>query len=333
LSPPILPARTSLRHLTSERKPRIKLVRSALAWAALLAAFPAAAWAQAPPVNDNYLESLRLNEDGTRLERRDTLRDVRDTTNATVQSDIFNPPRSGGPAEKTTCGATSYGKTVWYDAYPDVNGVFRLRANGYDTVISITEFNRDTAIPSAFERAQCVNESNSSSEEFLVSVRRRRAYTIQIGGVNNAFGNLEFLFDFLADTDADGVLDDVDRCDRFAGTRSNSGCPPRLRANALIRAQPTADGIRLVSLRIDATRRSRVAVTCPGCGRQVKQARTVGFPGLRGRTFRAGSRIVIRVTRRRSIGRYIAYRILRGNFKKTERCMNPGSTRPRRRCG
>jgi hypothetical protein len=285
----------------------------------------------APPLNDNYLESLRLNEDGSRLERRDTLRDVRDTTEATVQSDIFAPPRSGGPPEPTTCGSASFGKTVWYDAYPDVNGLVRLRASGYDTVISITEFNRSTAIPSAFERRQCVNESQN--EEFLVRVRGRRAYTIQIGGVNNAFGSLEFLFDFLADTDGDGVLDDVDRCDRLDGTQANSGCPTRLRANALIRALPTASGIRLVSLRIDATRGSRVEVRCPGCGRQVKKARTVGFPRLGGRSFRAGSRIVVRVTKRGTIGKYIAYRILRGNFKKSERCMNPGSRRPRRRCG
>jgi hypothetical protein len=313
-------------------KPRLAIAFG-LALLALAPSTASASHVAGAPVNDDYLESLRLNEDGSRLERRDTLRDVRDTANASVQSDLFSPPRSGGPSEKTTCGSTSYGKTVWYDAYPDVNGVFRLRANGYDTVISITEFDRATAIPSAFERAQCVNESTSSSEEFLVSVRRRRAYTIQIGGVNDASGSLEFLFDFLADTDGDGVLDDIDRCDRLAGARSEGGCPVRLRADALIRALPTSAGIRLLSLRINATRGSRVRVICPGCGQQVKTSRTVGFPGLRGRSFRAGSQIVVRVTKRRAIGRYIAYRILRGNFKKTERCMNPGSTRPRRRCG
>ena len=58
------------------------------------------------------LDSLRLNDPGSRLERRDTLRDVRDTTNATVQSDVFSPPQSGGPAERTDCKGTSFGKTV-----------------------------------------------------------------------------------------------------------------------------------------------------------------------------------------------------------------------------
>jgi hypothetical protein len=311
-------------------------LRAAAVCAALLVAPPSVAMAShvpGAPVNDDYLESLRLNEDGGRLERRDTLRDVRDTTNASVQSDIFSPPRSGGPPEPTTCGSASYGKTVWYDLYPDVNGLVRLRASGYNAVISITEFNRSTAIPSAFERRQCANESSGPSEEFLVAVRGRRAYTVQLGGVDSAFGNLEFLFDFLADTDGDGVLDDVDRCDRVSGPRANNGCPERVRSEVLLRAQPTANGIRVLALRVNATRGARVAVSCSrGCRKQVRKARTVGFTNLRGRSLPAGTRVVIRTTKRLSIGSHVTYRILRGNFKKITRCTNPGSTRPRRRC-
>ena len=59
----------------------------------------------------------------------------------------------------------------------------------------------------------------------------------------------------------------------------------------------------------------------------------MGFGRLRGRSLRAGSKLVIRVTRRNSIGTYFSYRISRGNFKKTERCLNPGSRKPRRKCG
>ena len=102
--------------------------------AAALLALPATSYAQAAPVNDNYLDSLRLNDPGTRLERRDTLRDTQNTTNATVQSDVFSPPQSGGPPKLTTCEGASIGKTVWYDFYPDVSGLVRLRASGYDTL-------------------------------------------------------------------------------------------------------------------------------------------------------------------------------------------------------
>ena len=314
----------------------MKLFAAPLACLALLAAGSATAMA-APPTNDHYLQSLRLNEDGSRLERRDTLRDVRDTTEATVQTDVFNPgpngqPGSGGPPEPTTCQASTYGKTVWYDMYPDVNGLVRLRATGFNTVIAVVPFNRRTAVPD-FGSRQCADQSTGPAEEFLVSVRGGRAYTIQIGGVSNAFGSLEFLFDFLADTDGDGVLDADDACPRTAGTRRN-GCPVRIVADVNFRAQPTANGIRFLSFRVEATRGSRVQVSCPGCGRQVRKARTVGFPRMRGRSLRAGSKIVVRATRRRAIGSHITYRVVRGNIRgPVKRCTNPGSRRPRRRCG
>jgi hypothetical protein len=310
-------------------------VRSALAVALLaLCALPASGWAQAPPVNDHYLESLRLNDPGTRLERRDTLRDLRNTTNATVQADVFSPPQSGGPPETTGCKGTSFGKTVWYDMYPDVNGLVRLRASGYDTVFAVVPFNRRTSRPS-FGEALCSNASSSTNEEFLVQVRRGDSYSIQIGGVNDAGGALEFLFDFLADTDGDGVVDTDDGCRTLDGPARNDGCPLRLQAAVTLRAQPTANGVELLALRVTASRRSRIAVSCSrGCGRQVKRGRgTVSFPALRGVDLSAGATLDIRVTRENSFGAFTRYMIQRGNFKKIERCMNPGSTKPRRRCG
>jgi hypothetical protein len=314
----------------------MKLFAASVACLALLAAGSAPAVA-APPTNDNYLQSLRLNEDGSRLERRDTLRDVRDTTEATTQSDVFNPgpngqPGGGGPPEPTTCASSTYGKTVWYDMYPDVNGLVRLRANGFNTVIAVVPFSRSSGAPN-FGARQCADASAGPAEEFLVYVRGGRAYTIQIGGVNNAFGSLEFLFDFLADTDGDRVLDADDECPRSPGTRRN-GCPVRISAEVNFRAQPTGNGIRFVSFRVVASRGARVQVICPGCGRQVRKAGTVGFPRMRGRSLSAGSKIVVRATKRGAIGRHITYRVVRGNIRgPVNRCMNPGSRRPRRRCG
>ena len=286
------------------------------------------------PLNDDYLESLRLNEPGQPLERRDTLGDMRDTTSASVQSDLFAPPSSGGPAEPTQCQGASYGRTVWYDFYPDVNGLARIRAAGYDTVIAVVPFQRATGAPN-LGALVCSNGSSSTTEEFLVRVRRGGSYSIQLGAVGDVGGNLEFLFDFLADSDGDGVLDDVDRCKRFRGPQSRSGCPPRLKGEAVLRASPTSGGIRLVALTVAATRGSRVTVRCSrGCRRQVKRGgRAARFPALRGRQLRAGTKLTVRVTKRGAIGAYTSYRILSGNFKKVERCTNPGSSKPRRRCG
>jgi len=301
---------------------------------AALLALPATSYAQAAPVNDNYLDSLRMNDPNTRLERRDTLRDTQNTTNATVQSDVFSPPQSGGPPELTTCEGASIGKTVWYDFYPDVSGLVRLRASGYDTSFLVVPFSLSTGRPN-FARALCSNASSSTTEEFLVQVQRGDNYSVQVGGVNGAGGGLEFLFDFLADTDGDGVLDTVDRCDRLEGTARNNGCPRRPKVVTTLRAMPTATGIELVGLSVRAAKGSRIAVRCgAGCPPQVKRARsTVAFPALAGRQLRAGTSLEIRVTRPGSFGAFVRYRIVAGNFKKTEGCMNPGSRRVRQRCG
>src|SRR5437763_534953 len=89
------------------------------------------------PCNDDYINSLELNARGTHLNGTDTLKDVRNTAAATVQSDIFNPPKSGGPAEPTSCHGLSYGHTVWYDFYPDRDGTVLIRTAGYDNVITL----------------------------------------------------------------------------------------------------------------------------------------------------------------------------------------------------
>ena len=309
-----------------------------LAALGILAGGAVASHVPGAPVNDDYLQSLALNQDGTRLERTDTLKDVRDTTNASVQPDVFNPdpsgdPGSGGPAEVTTCDGSSYGKTIWYDFYPDVPGIARIRANGYDAVISVVRFDRRTAMPN-FDSRACINDSTSTQEELLTRVRAGRAYTIQLGGVNNASGQLEFLFDFLADTDGDGVLDDVDRCPKRKGRGRPSGCPRTLHADVLLRAQAIEGGIKVLRLTVTAPRKSRVAVSCTeGCKTEVKRANSkVKFRKIRDNRLPAGSKLVIRVTRKGAIGAYIAYKIRDGNFTKIERCLNPGSRKPRRRC-
>jgi hypothetical protein len=300
---------------------------------AVTCATPALAQAQGAPENDHYLQALPLNEPGTKMERTRTQKHPVDTTNGTVQADLLNPPESGGPAEPTLCRGASVGNTVWYRFYPDVRGFMRIRASGFDTFIAAMPFNPRTLLPD-LDRRLCFNQSSSTTEEAFVEVPKGGNFMLQVGGVNSAGGSLESLFDFLPDVDGDQVLDESDRCRKLPGPLPG-GCPPRLRADSTIRALPTAGGIQVLALSVRAPRRSRVAVSCSsGCPSEVKRAKsTVRFRRIRGRSLSAGSRIVIRVTRRRSIGTYIVYRIQRGNFKKIERCLNPGSRKPRKRCG
>ena len=58
----------------------------------------------------------------------------------------------------------------------------------------------------------------------------------------------------------------------------------------------------------------------------------MSFPLLRGRALPAGAVIEIFVTKTQSIGRYVRYDVVRGNFKRVDRCLRPGSHTPRKTC-
>ena len=61
-------------------------------------------------------------------------------------------------------------------------------------------------------------------------------------------------------------------------------------------------------------------------------SQTLTVKQFAGRRFRPAQKIRIYVTRKGRIGKYIQYRVKRGNFKRTERCLKPGSMKPRKRC-
>src|SRR3954465_6606173 len=114
-----------------------RLLFAAALTAAACASAPALASA-APPVNDNYLASLPVDQ----VQFTATT----DTTEATPQADLFNPnrdgqPLGGGAAEPLDCKGTVFGKTVWYDLAPRVNGGVQIRASGFQTVVAGYEWN------------------------------------------------------------------------------------------------------------------------------------------------------------------------------------------------
>lgn len=267
---------------------------------------------QAPataPANDAYLESLALNQPGTRLDGTHTLRDVRDTTLATTQADLFDPPQSGGGAEVTSCRGVSYATTVWYDLHPHADGTISVRTSGYDNVIALYRFDRDTLKPDV-DGKRCVNRGDFPSEQLVAKVKRGRSYTVQIGGVNGVGGSLEALFDYAREKLA------------------------RLAADATLTAGSTPAGIELKGLRVATSRKATVAVRCDGhCRPRSEQgAKVQKFPSLKGVRMPAGSKLQIRVTAPSSIGVHIQYNVRRGSFQKVTRCLRPGSKKPRRKC-
>lgn len=294
---------------------------------------PSAA-AAAPPLNDNYLSSLPINRRGTVLTRQ-TVKDLRDTREATVQADLFTPPAAGGGAENINCKGSFYGKTVWYDFHPDSYGTAELQSAGYDGVIAVYEFDPNTSRP--VRVVACQNDAGVTDDLF-VAVERGHSYTVQIGGVaagsGPASGDLQFTFQFFGDRDRDGVLDPLDHCPGQAGSRNESGCPPELRSTPKLVAMPTGSGIHVRSLTVSAPRGSRVALRCRRkCRlREAHAAQTVSLRSVRGRSFAAGTVFEVSVTKPRSIGNLYRYVVTRGDFRRSDRCLPPGSRRPRVRC-
>jgi hypothetical protein len=275
------------------------------------AAAPTVSVTPAAPINDNYLEALNLNEPrtankpGTPLNRTETLSDTRNTATATVQSDIFDPPSHGGPAELTGCNGVSEGKTIWYDFYPNANGLVRVRTSAtFGTVMAVVPYDPKTLLPENGQRQCAVNQPTAAGELFA-KVQAGRSYTIQLGGVDEAGGELQFLFDYLVEL-------------------------KRLQAEATLAAQPLAGGVRVVSLAVAAPHRARVEVRCTrGCRPQATTARTVRFPRLGGAVLPNGSALKIYVTAPGKIGAYIEYRVGHQSFTKIQRCLAPGSKRPK----
>jgi hypothetical protein len=318
------------------------------------AAFAPAAPA-APPPNDNYLGSFTmLGPDGRPATG---YHDLEDTTEATVQSDLFTPDRNGAPLtgggpEPAQCGPSPYGKTVWYDYLPPYAGGTEIRAAGFNTTVAVYEYDVQTA--KVVRQIACRVSSTGATNEVLALVKPTpgHALTIQVGGLVTAgvpsSGRLDFTFHYFRDTDADGVLDDEpDVCLRLPGIPP-SGCPPTLAAVPRHSWTVAGGGIRLRALTVThVAGGSRVEARCRRCGlRQVVQAGagggTVRLAKLVGRTLPAGSTLEIWVThapvpggefRNGAIGSYFRFAVRRNGLgDRVDRCLLPGSMRPRRTC-
>ena len=257
---------------------------------------------------DHYLEAVSLNEDDRGLTLR-SRGDTVDTRRATTQRDLLVPGATpSGIAEPTTCNGVSYGKTVWYDFIPHVDGDVLLQASafGFNPAIRVIRFDRRTFKPIA--QLGCATQLVSGLVQIGVKgARRNVGYSVQVGGVRSTGGVLEFDLNFR---------------------------PYRVRAKARLRIRPTPTGVQVVSLVVRPSRTARMGVRCrPGCGRHSKRGRKATFKRLAGKRLRAGSRILINVTRPDMNGTHLAIRITRGSFRDpVERCLRAGSRRTSRSC-
>ena len=262
------------------------------------AALPAAASA-APPANDNYLASTTIPSS--------PFSSVVDTTEATTQTDLFNPSAQGQPLggagpESTSCNGTPIGKTVWYDLQPRDSGGVEIKTAGYDAAVAIYEWNpADSKIT---KLVRCENTAGAT-EDVILDVKGGKAYTFQVGGVNGASGQLTFNLDYFPDADGDDVLDALDDCPTTPGIRASGGCPPSLRGKVSpsLSFANAGNGVRITRFSVDGVPKgAKVSAKGGGASQTVtaKRAGRVTLSKLAGRSARAGTSITVKITLGRS---------------------------------
>jgi len=336
------------------------------------AALPASAAAQAqitPPAGDNYLQPLFMNNgtfDHPQPFAREEIGFVADTTNYTTQSDMFNPPGSGGPSEPTNCGSP-YANTVWSVFYADRYGLMKISTAGpFDGVIGFVPFKSPTTNPAPnIDQGVCIDRLSGFEEELQAFVKPKHWYAVQVGGTGTpAGGQVQVKFDYQK--------------------------PPTLNADAVLTWKSNAAGkVTVVKLVVSAPKGAKVSVSCTHHGCAAPRAFTVKktaafrpiaavgpvakapdgvsmtaasgsgsvsaipasdgaatfkagpqahaakkFTLLKGKGLKGGSSLIIRVSKSGYIGKYFKYPVTKkGVSSKTISCTNPGSSTPRKKCG
>jgi hypothetical protein len=246
-----------------------------------------------PPANDNFLDSDNLNVPGRPLATVNTLSSSVDTSGATLQENLLRPCGEvlcgTGPAEQSTCQGVSYGKTVWYDFYPDHNGQIEIRTDGIPNVIALYRYDPSSLIPT---QVNCAEGSKYRRNELSEDVRRGVAYTVQIGGRNSAGGPLHVLFNYV--------------------DRTHLTVPPFL-TSALIQALRARGGnARLLKFRfIGVAGGETISAACGFCARgdlreRSRRGNTVALEGSKP-TIDRHSRLLIAATAPAQVGRFKVY--------------------------
>ena len=304
----------------------------ALAALVLAASVAAPAASAAPPEKDHYLAATALNAPGSEMPRDTVTTPSTDTTEATLQADLLDPPSAGGPPEPDACRGTQLGRTVWYRFFPDVDGRVKLQAVGFDATLALVPFTSVAApLPQGYA---CANLRDDTIETIEQPVDVGTGYAVQVGGALGAGGHAAGRVHLPAGPRRR-------RRDRRAGpvpakARHGERLPAgdRCRDRVQVRRRPERRAVPLPRRR-GAPRGSRIDVRCSrGCGRQrlPVRSRLTHIKSFRGRFMPAGARIELRITKRGHIGAYRKFTVSAGDVRTTDGCLRPGSTEPRRSC-
>lgn len=280
------------------------LIKKLLAVAAMAAAvWPAAASAQGqvdPPGGDDYTTPVTISAFDDPQPLPAAFGFDANTSKYTLQDDMFDPPGHGGPREPRRCGDSTYSKTIWTVFHADRKGAMTVSASGgFDAVIAFIPFGnpKNDGAPH-LEDGVCIDASPTHDEELKVEVEADHWYAVQVGGTGKpAGGDLALRFRFTPA--GQQPVKTLRMALQVVGGHSVSG---GAKLSKLILARQKSHG----KLLGPSPRGASVAVRCKrGCrSKSFKlKGNALRFRYLENKLLPAGTKFVVRVTRRNPLAR------------------------------
>ena len=329
----------------------------ALATAAVLPASAAAQLPIPPPENDNYLDSYIFNA-GDPIPTGDVRAVTADTTSYTLQDDMFVPPGpAGGPREPRVCegytNPVSYGKTIWASFKSGVYGRMEVTASSgnFDEVIRVVPFNNlQDAAP--FLPGVCFDDVGGVDEKARILTFPNEWWAIQVGGTPSMDrpaqgGAMQIKLEMKRppNVNADALLfwrtqplrvtsltaQGITKGAKVTLVCTKGACKKTTKTakkpfwSKPVAAVGPAGPVLMKNASDDGA--SRTA----GAYRSLATAAKTKFTLLKNRKVKKGATITVRVTRPGYIGKHFFWKVKSSSLtNKKVRCMNPGSTKPRK---
>src|SRR4051794_14358871 len=315
-------------------------VKRALVTALLaLAALPASASAQAqidPPGGDAYLDSLIVSSPTDPLKLNTPVGFIADTTSYTIQSDMANPPGSGGPPEPNQCGTVVYGNTVWSAVYFKHYGRLKVTTSGpFDSVIGAVPFHSLSDALPQINRGSCYDGLTGFDENASFLVAPKQWWAIQVGGVGPSGGKIQVKFEMKKPPAVAGQA--------FLFWKTGPLRVSDMYVKSIPKGQKItlsctkhACGKRTISVKSKPAAKShgkRFVKASAASLRAVVREAKARVEVLKNHKVKSGAKIELRLSRPGYIGKYYVWKVSGNSIGAAKTlCMNPGSTKPRKKC-
>jgi hypothetical protein len=332
------------------------------------AAFPATAAAIVPPDSDDYLDSLILNDEQHPLKYNEGRFFTADTTTYTIQEDMYEAHgtgNKGGPAEPNICtnshGVRSeYGHTVWAAFYANRWGRMTIGASSgtFDEVIGIIPFRSLQNAAPDIGHGACYDEKRGFTESASGIVTPGQWYAVQVGGTPPSGGPMQITYKLRKPARVGSSNTRANLVWLTGPLRVKQLYITNVPRGARLKLSCTKHACRKKTIKVrHKTAAGKFAVPAgsarPADGK-VSMRRALGVAAspsphaafkpivhesakrvtlLRNKKVKRGAKIELRLTSFGHIGRYYRWNVKRNKITpQINRCMNPGSSKPRKKC-